>query len=109
MVTVTFAQDEDGRLSSLLAEGHTGWADADEDVVCAAVSAILQAAWLGLMEHAHIDVTSDRTKGRLSLRWPVDARDREDVRAIVGTAQLAVDQIARQYPTHVRTARAEET
>ena len=76
--------------------------------MCAAVSAILQAAWLGLMEHARVEVASDRTTGRLSLRWPVEARDREDVRAIVATAQLAVDQIARQYPTHVRTARAEE-
>jgi len=54
MVTVTFLRMTTAGLSSLLADGHAGWADAGEDVVCAAVSAILQAAWLGLMEHAEL-------------------------------------------------------
>jgi hypothetical protein len=42
MVTVLFHEDSRGRLSSILAEGHAGWADAGEDIVCAAVSAILR-------------------------------------------------------------------
>jgi uncharacterized protein YsxB (DUF464 family) len=42
------------------------------------------------------------------MRWPVDARDRDDVRAIVATAALAIEQIARQYPQHVRARRVTE-
>ncbi len=108
MLTVTFRKDSRDRLSSVFAEGHTGWADSGEDIVCAAVSAILQAAWLGLAEHAHVSVEAERDSGRLALRWPADVRDRDDVRAIVATAELSVEQIARQYPDHVRAEHGPE-
>jgi uncharacterized protein YsxB (DUF464 family) len=102
VVTVTFHRDSRNRLSSVFAEGHAGWADAGDDVVCAAVSAILQAAWVGLTDHAQIDVEGERTGGRLAMRLPVAERDRADVAAIVATAELAIVQIASQYPKHVR-------
>jgi len=108
MVTVTFHEDSRGRLSSVVAEGHAGWADAGDDIVCAAASAILQAAWLGLSEHAHVAVAGERTSGRLVMRWPADLRDRDDVAAIVATAALSIEQIARQYPEHVRAIRSTE-
>jgi uncharacterized protein YsxB (DUF464 family) len=108
MVTVTFARDGRGRLASIRAEGHSGWADAGEDIVCAAASAILQAAWLGLSEHARVTVAGERDAGRLEMRWPADVRARDDVAAIVATAALSIEQIARQYPEHVRAVRVTE-
>jgi uncharacterized protein len=108
VVTVTFRRDSCNRLSSVFAEGHASWADPGEDVVCAAASAILQAAWLGLAEHARIEVTGERSGGRLAMRWPESARDREDVCAIVATAELSIVQIAEQYPKHVRVKAARE-
>jgi uncharacterized protein YsxB (DUF464 family) len=108
VVTVTFRRDSRNRLSSVFAEGHAGWADPGEDVVCAAASAILQAAWLGLAEHARVGVEGERTGGRLAMRWPEAARDRADVAAIVATAELAIIQIASQYPKHVRAKDAPE-
>jgi uncharacterized protein YsxB (DUF464 family) len=108
VVTVTFRRDSRNRLSSVFAEGHAGWADPGEDVVCAAASAILQAAWLGLAEHARIDVDGERTGGRLAMRWPEAARDRDDVRAIVATAELSIAQIARQFPKNVAVRSAKE-
>jgi uncharacterized protein YsxB (DUF464 family) len=108
VVTVTFRRDSHNRLSSVFAEGHAGWADPGEDVVCAAASAILQAAWLGLAMHAHVDVDGERTGGRLAIRWPESERDREDVQAIVATAELSIVQIARQYPKNINARRAKE-
>ena len=108
MVTVTFRRVSRNRLSSVFAEGHAGWADPGEDVVCAAASAILQAAWLGLAEHARVDVDGERTGGRLAMRWPEAARDRDDVRAIVATAELSIAQIARQFPKNVAVRSAKE-
>jgi uncharacterized protein YsxB (DUF464 family) len=109
MVTVFFHEDSRGRLSSILAEGHAGWADAGEDIVCAAVSAILQAAWLGLTDYAHVTVTGERSSGRLGMRWPAEARDRDDVAAIVGTAALSIEALAHQFPEHVRASRRIES
>jgi uncharacterized protein YsxB (DUF464 family) len=108
VVTVTFRRDSRNRLSSVFAEGHAGWADPGEDVVCAAASAILQAAWLGLAEHAQVDVEGDRHAGRLAMRWPEADRDRDDVRAIVATAELSVTQIASQFPENIRVRREQE-
>ncbi len=105
---MTFRRDSRNRLSSVFADGHAGWAAHGEDVACAAVSAILQAAWVGLTDHAHVAIDGEREGGRLAMRWPKAERDRDDVRAIVATAELAIGQIAQQYPKHVRTKSAQE-
>ena len=74
MVQVTIRRDSRERLSSFFASGHAGWADSGQDVVCAAVSTLLQAAWLGLDEVAGIAVAGTREAGRLELSWPEAAR-----------------------------------
>lgn len=106
MLEVTFYRDSRSRLSSVFALGHAGFADRGEDIVCAAVSAILQAARLGLEAHAGVKLDVRQHEGELRLRWPEAARDDAAVIAIVTTAELATEQIARQYPDHVRFARA---
>lgn len=108
MVEVEFHEDSCGRLSSFVAEGHAGWAEHGSDVVCAAVSTLLQAAWLGLVEVARVPAEGSRSAGRLTLSWPADACDRADVLAIVATAALSVERLAEQFPDHVRTARLTE-
>jgi uncharacterized protein len=109
VVEVRFRRDARNRYSSILASGHAGWADSGADIVCAAVAALLQAVWLGLSEYAHVPLEAQRDKGELSLRWPEEVRERADVAAIVGTAELAVTQIARQYADHVRAVSEAET
>jgi uncharacterized protein YsxB (DUF464 family) len=108
MLEVVVRRDNRQRLSSLFADGHADWAEDGTDIVCAGVSAILQAARLGLSEVAHVSVEASQEKGRLSLRWPEPARDDIAVAAIVGTAECAVEAIARQYPEHVRLLRETE-
>lgn len=103
MLEVIFREDGRQRPSSFVARGHAAFAESGEDIVCAAVSAILQAARLGLESHAGLGLQVDQHTGNLAVRWPESARERDDVRAIVATARLAVEQIAAQYPSHVRT------
>lgn len=102
MLTVTFFEDSQKRLSSFSATGHADAAQHGEDIVCAAVSAILQAARLGLAEHAGLKLEVTQEPGNMHVRWPEDARGDAGVAAIVATAQLSVEQIASQYPKHVR-------
>ncbi len=102
MVEVTFVRDSRSRLSSFFADGHAGWADSGEDIVCAAVSTLLQAAWLGLAEVEHISVSGTRGDGRLELAWPEGARDGPGVRAILETVARSVEALAAQFPDHVR-------
>lgn len=105
MVEIQFREDSRGRLSSFCAKGHAGWDDDGRDVVCAAVSALLQSAWYGLTEVAHVEVTGTKAKGTLELSWPESARDDAAARAIVETAARSIERIAEQYPKHVRAIR----
>ena len=108
MLLVTFTKDSRNRLSSVFAEGHALAGDHGEDVVCAAVSAIVQAARLGLEAYAGIELDVHQESGDFSMRWPEANRDDEAVRAIVTTAELSIEQIARQYPEHVRLLRSSD-
>jgi uncharacterized protein YsxB (DUF464 family) len=108
MLEVRFRRDSRQRLSSVFASGHAETAPHGEDIVCAAVSALLQAAWVGLTDVAGVAVEGRRASGDLEMRWPEDVRDRVDVKAIVATAELAITQIAQQEPSAVRVVRENE-
>jgi uncharacterized protein YsxB (DUF464 family) len=108
VLEVRFRRDSRERLSSVFCSGHAGYAEKMEDVVCGSVSALLQAAWAGLTDVAGVEVTGHRRSGDFEMRWPEAARDRADVNAIVATAELAVEQIAKQYGAWVRYVRESE-
>ena len=109
MVNVVFTKDSRQRLSSVFAGGHAGWAGDGEDIVCAAVSAILQAARLGLEAYAQVALNVSQQKGDLRFSVPEDRRGDPAVAAILATAQLSVEQIAGQYPDHVSCETRPET
>jgi len=108
VLDVTFYQDSRNRLSSFFASGHVEIPETSSDefsLVCAAVSAILQAARLGLETYAKPGLEVEQHSGRLHVRWAEASRDDDATRAIVTTAQRAIEQIARRYPAHVRLHR----
>ena len=105
MLEVTFYRDAANRPAGFSARGHVELADHGQDIVCAAVSGILQAARLGLEQHADAVAKAQQKPGELQLELREDRRNLESVGAIVATAELAVEQIARQYPEHVRLKR----
>jgi uncharacterized protein YsxB (DUF464 family) len=108
MLEVRFRRDSLNRLSSVFSSGHAGHAEPGEDLVCGAVSALLQAAWVGLTDVAHVHVEGHRRRGDLLMRWPAETRGRDDVHAIVATAELAIEQLAKQYRGFVRYVREVE-
>ncbi|TAM56470.1 ribosomal-processing cysteine protease Prp [bacterium] len=108
MLKVRFREDGRGRLSSFSAEGHVEYAVETDDVVCAAASAILQAAWLGLQEHLQIAVEAERSPGTLRLRWGEDGRASREAQAVLGTARLAIETLARQYPQNIAVSTARD-
>lgn len=105
MLEVTFYRDDADRPAGIVAHGHADFDARGRDVVCAAVSAILQAVRLGLSECAHVELEASQRPGELKLGWQENERNRESVRAIVGTAELAIEHIAGRFPKHVRIKR----
>jgi uncharacterized protein YsxB (DUF464 family) len=112
VLSVVFRRDSRDRLSSVFASGHVEIAETSSDeysLVCAAVSAVLQAARLGLEAYMKVPLDVTQQRGELSMRWPQRSRDDERVLAILETARLSTEQIAAQYPQHVSVSEERES
>ena len=109
MTTVTWQlESTTGRLVGFKAVGHAGDAPAGENLVCAAVSAVLQTTVLGLREVLGIPVNyrASETDADMSCAVPKvsdELLDRADI--ILQTAAAGLDSIAKAYPQTLRITR----
>lgn len=107
MVTVDFFEDETGRLEGFQVDGHTGYAKAGRDIVCAAVSALAQTAVLGLEHYLPARVESRIASGELICRVKGELSEAEALRAatILETLRLGLEATARDYSKYVQLRR----
>ncbi|HNV34221.1 MAG TPA: ribosomal-processing cysteine protease Prp [Bacillota bacterium] len=91
------------RTVSYRVEGHAGWADYGNDIVCAAVSAIVIGAENGLCEIAGAVEKATSKDGYLEveLKRVLDERSSIQAEAIIGTMVVTLKAIAGQYPDRI--------
>ena len=97
-----------GRPAGFRAKGHTGYASSGEDIVCAAVSALTQTAYLGLAEYVG-GVTAEQSDGELRVSLP-EALSPEGQRAaelILGTMLLGLGSIEENYSDYLKIVKKE--
>ncbi len=94
--------DGQGRITDYKVSGHAGYAEAGEDIVCSAVSALTQAPLIGLMEHLQLKPFSrvDQEKGILEVA--LNSAPNDLTQAILMTMLYGVRSIAKQCPEYVR-------
>ncbi len=85
------------------AQGHSGFADKGEDIVCAGVSALLQALLYGfknVLDLSSFFYTIEEGEGRMTIDWSMSRSPEASLLAdtIIGSLK----EIARAYPEHVR-------
>lgn len=94
------AQRRGSQLIRLTVTGHAGFADPGDDIVCAGVSALMQTAAHGLVQHcgARISVHDDPDGAyALELLRPGNAR----AQAVLETTLSGLRAIAREYPRYL--------
>ena len=103
---VTFFRRRDGTLIGYRAQGHTGYAEAGQDIVCAAVSALTQSTLNGLRSVLKAPVMFDIDDQGASLEAELTP---EASKEQVAQAQLllvtlleGLQAIERSYPRNVR-------
>ena len=105
MTTITVFRRPDGTLSGFDSRGHTGYADAGEDIVCAAISALTQATVNGLANVLAAPVTCEIDERRAHLSASL-ADVPEDKRAgaqlLLQTLVEALKSVEAEYPRFVR-------
>lgn len=96
MTKVRFSR-RGGKFSAVECEGHTGYAEEGSDIVCAALSSVVQTAVLGLMQIAGINVkyTVNEEKGYLKAELPEKMTDMQehDADIILKTAYLGASDL----------------
>ena len=91
--------DRNGETHTLSVNGHAGYADKGQDIVCAGVSAIVYAL-IGWLENNSTEtrfVSIDECNGEVILSCEGDS----DVSAVFYMAAVGIEQIANTYPDHV--------
>ena len=104
MINITFRRGRCG-FTGFEVRGHSGLEAAGRDIVCAAVSAVTQAAVMGLREAVGCPMDVHVDSGYL--RCIVDEEGmgsgtRREAQAVIKTALIALEDISEQYPERVR-------
>lgn len=99
-MTVVEIVRKDGHIVSLSADGHTGYGVEGEDIVCAALSSIIQTALLGLMQVAGVAVKFTRRDEDGFLEFSLPAllgQIRRDADMILDTMLLGISDLYESY------------
>jgi len=94
------------RIIAVSCDGHTDYGEEGEDIVCAALSSIVQTAVLGLMQVAHlpIDYKVDNKNATLFMKLPtkLDTEDRINADMILETMFLGISDLSTEYGRYIK-------
>ena len=100
MVQIEIFRQESGKITGFAAAGHADQAPHGYDIVCAGVSALTQAALLGLQEHLHHAIDYEQASGKLTVQ--LQGSPDELTEAVLQTMLLGLQGIAQYSPEHIR-------
>jgi uncharacterized protein len=104
MLLVTVFRDSEGRIVSLEANGHVGFAERGSDVICAGASAVILTAVLGITEILGVTSGLEQEDGYLYFSVPEDVPEDidEKIRVILETACRGLQVISESYPEGIK-------
>ena len=94
---------QDKTLTGIESKGHSGSAPAGRDIICAAVSTLMQAMILGLEDIAKVhglSVEADERVPLMRATWP--SSEQERISLLTETVATSLKQIARENPKYVK-------
>ena len=104
MTKVKFSR-QNGKFVAVECEGHSDYAEHGMDIVCAALSSVVQTAVLGLMQVAGISVgyEIDEDRGYLKAVLPDKVTDKQahDADIILKTAYLGASDLYEQFSDYI--------
>ena len=94
---------ENDRITGFRVSGHSGYAEAGADIVCAAVSAVVTMAEATINEvcGAKAKVRVKEEQASVSLTLPVSCDEEESVQAVLAGMMITLCGIRDDYPDYV--------
>jgi len=104
MITISLESSSDGYIRRFRASGHSGYAEQDSDIICAAISALAQTTIGSLQELAAIDPARRLKDGLIDFALPdpesLDSRQRQTADILMASLVIGCHQIQNSYPGH---------
>ena len=94
---------EDDRITGFSVSGHSGYAEADSDIVCAAISAIVTMAEATINDvcGAKAKVRVKDEQARITLTLPTSCDEEEAVQAVLSGMMLTLLSLREDYPDYI--------
>ena len=94
---------EDDRITGFSVSGHSGYAEAGSDIVCAAVSAVVTMAEATINDvcGAKAKVRVKQEDARISLTLPAPCDEEESVQAVLAGMLLYLCSLRDDYPDYI--------
>ena len=94
---------EDERITGFSVSGHSGYAEAGSDIVCAAISAVVTMAEATINEvcgaKAKVRVKSE--DARITLMLPTSCDEEDSVQAVLAGMMLTLCSMRDDYPDYI--------
>lgn len=103
MIKITVWRNRKQSLEAFLVEGHAGYADYGQDIVCAAVSTLTQTAILAIEKLTGEEPRVDLAEGRLYYEAPIGVSSEKQaiISTILETMVVGLTAIAEEYSSNV--------
>ena len=94
---------ENDRITGFSVSGHSGYAEAGSDIVCAAVSAVVTMAEATINDvlGAKAKVRVKDEQARISLTLPVSCDEEETVQAVLAGMMITLAGMRDDYPDYI--------
>ena len=94
---------EDDRITGFSISGHSGYAEAGSDIVCAAISAIVRMAEATINDvcGAKAKVRVKDADNRITLMLPTSCDEEESVQAVLAGMMITLISLAEEYPENI--------
>ena len=94
---------EDGRINGFSVCGHSGYAEAGEDIVCAAVTAIVRMAEATINDvcGAKAKVRVKEEDARITLTLPTSCDEEESVQAVLSGMMITLISLREEYEDYI--------
>ena len=94
---------EDERITGFSVSGHSGYAEAGQDVVCAAISAVVTMAEATINDvcGAKAKVRVKEEDARITLTLPTSCDEEEAVQAVLSGMMLTLISLREDYPDYI--------
>ena len=94
---------ENDRITGFSISGHSGYAEAGQDIVCAAISAVVTMAEATINDvcGAKAKVRVKDEQARITLTLPASCDEEESVQAVLSGMMLTLVSLAEDYPENI--------